>query len=86
MKNVENIQKFLKQIPKADLTIILNSSYEQLLSILEKRGDLSPRVKSKEHLIKFIKSANKVYNIIQTNRNIKNTIFFDTDKYYVTWS
>ena len=60
--NQEKIASFFKLCPLPDKLIILNSSRENILRQLSKRGDFSPRVNSKESLINFIKNSHLLYS------------------------
>ena len=58
----KRLHLFLNYVPCPDKLIILNSSRENILRQLSKRGDFSPRVNSKESLINFIKNSRLLYS------------------------
>ena len=60
--------------------MILRAPLKELISRLNKRGDLSPRIKSEKDLKVFIKSALDVYSIFPILSKSNNSIIFDTSK------
>ena len=78
--NDKDLIDFLKLIPKSDITIILKAPLDKLISRLNIRGDLSPRIKSSYDLYDFIKSAKNIYDKIEINSKKNNFILFDTSK------
>ncbi len=62
--NKKEIEFFINHCPKPDLIILLIKSKHELIKQLTKRGDFSPRVKSRTDLNNFINNSHNLFSII----------------------
>lgn len=79
--NGQTIKKFEKLCPKSDIAILLFADNNVLISRLNDRGDISPRVSGDKELFEFVKNANSLFDSLFSLSSKERTLLaVDTNK------
>jgi len=79
--NDKNVKKFINLTPVYDLTVILTAPINVLTKRLNKRGDLSPRIKDKDSLESFTMHAALMFDMLSKQMKSRNkTLVCNTQK------